>query len=345
MLPETKINPKMLTLARESRGLTQSDLADKLKTHRTYITKMELEQMPIAENTLEIIQKVLRYPKSFFMQEGEILPSLLTYRKRDTVAQKFLTPIEAKTNIYRLNIHSLLRAMKFSSADVPSLNLAKYESIEAAAKQLRKHWNIPKGPIENLSELLEKNKIILVSFDMGTERVDGRTLLTADKHPIIFTNSSMLGDRQRFTLAYEIGHLVMHVQTPPDFDRDVSHEANMFAAAFLIPEKEIKSDFDDNITVPKLAQLKKKWKVSMQALLYRASDVGLLTDNQKRYLLQQFNQMNIRRREPMELDIPRETPMLLRNLITKYKTTQGLNLKGIAGFFHLETDEFLSMYS
>jgi Zn-dependent peptidase ImmA (M78 family) len=344
-MSETKINPKMLTLARESRGLMQGELAEKLKTHQSYISKMELEQMTIADSVLEGLEKVLKFPKSFFMQDGEIYPPLLNYRKRDTVAQKLIMPIEARTNIYRLNIQSLLRAMKYPEADIPALDLAKYETIEQVAKQLRKHWKVPKGPIENLSEILESNKVILTSFDFETERVDGRTILTEDKHPIIFTNSSMLGDRQRFTLAYEIGHLVMHAHTPPDFNRDVSHEANVFAAAFLMPEKEIKSDLEDEISIAKLAQLKRKWKVSMQSLVYRANDLKIITDNQKRYLLQQFNQLNIRRREPVELDIPKESPVLLRNLITKYKTTQGLNVKGIAGFFNLETEEFTNMYS
>ena len=342
---ESKANPNMITLARESRGLMQNELADKMNTHQSFISKIELGQIPVEDNALDIFEKVLKYPKSFFHQEGEIYPSLLTYRKRDNVAQKLLSPIEAKANIYRLNIQSLLRAMKYSEANVAALDLEKYEGVEGVAKQLRKHWKVPKGPVENLSEVLEDKRIMLLSFDFGTARVDGRSILTEDKHPIIISNSSMPGDRQRFTLAYEIGHLVMHVQTPPAFDRDVSHEANMFAAAFLMPAKEIKLDFDDNITIAKLAELKKKWKVSMQALLYRASDLGLLTDNQKRYLLQQFNAMNIRRREPVELDIPKETPMLLRNLITKYKTTQGLNLKALSAFFHLEAEEFSSMYS
>jgi Zn-dependent peptidase ImmA (M78 family) len=119
----------------------------------------------------------------------------------------------------------------------------------------------------------------------------------------------------------------------------------MFAAGFLMPEKEIKSDFGEDITIPKLAELKRKWKVSMQSLAYRAADLELLTDNQKRYLLQQFNQLKIRRREPPELDIPIEQPKLLRNLITKYKTKAGLSLKEISSFFHLEPDEFTAKYS
>jgi Zn-dependent peptidase ImmA (M78 family) len=83
----------------------------------------------------------------------------------------------------------------------------------------------------------------------------------------------------------------------------------------------------------------------MQALLYRANDIGVITDNQKRYLINQFNSMNIRRREPAELDIPRENPMKLRDMITNYKNKQKLNVKQLALFFNSNEDEFLSKYS
>ena len=77
----------------------------------------------------------------------------------------------------------------------------------------------------------------------------------------------------------------MHLYTNPPFTRDISHEANEFAAEFLMPEKDIKGDFKDGVTLNILADLKRKWRVSMQALLYRANDIGVITDNQKRYLI------------------------------------------------------------
>jgi Zn-dependent peptidase ImmA (M78 family) len=185
----------------------------------------------------------------------------------------------------------------------------------------------------------------LINFDFNTDRVDGMSILANGTFPIVFSNKRSLGDRQRFTLAYELGHLVMHLQTNPSFTRDISHEANEFAAEFLMPEKDIKGDFKDGVTVNILADLKRKWKVSMQALLYRANDIDIITDNQKRYLINQFNSMNIRRREPAELDIPRENSMKLRDLITTYKNKQKLNVKQLALFFNSSEDEFLNKYS
>lgn len=346
VLTETNINPKMIVLARESRGLTQMALADKLGISTSKLNYVEQGNQTLQDDLISRMCKLLKYPADFFRQEGEAyLPMSLNYRKRDHVSAKLMMPLEAHINLYRLHIETISEKIKLPAPNIPVLDLKKLGSIEQVAKQLRKFWKMPKGTIENLTELLEQNGIIVISFDFGTERVDSRTILTKEKQPIILVNKLHLADRQRFSLAYELGHLVMHTQTLPSFDRDISHEANMFAAGFLLPESEIKKDFEKGITIPLLGELKRKWKVSMQALLFRSADLNFLTDNQKRYLLQQFNTLKIRRREPPELDFPKEKPKLLRDLITKYKNAHKFSARELAQSLHLEQEEFMSRYS
>src|SRR5206468_2940906 len=110
-------------------------------------------------------------------------------------------------------------------------------------------------------------------FEFPTHRIDSRTIFTKGGIPVIAINKLHLADRQRFSLAYELGHLVLHTKTFPASDRDISHEANLFAASLLMPEKEIKPDLSKEkiLTIEQLAELKRKWKVSMQALLYRGN--------------------------------------------------------------------------
>jgi len=335
----------MVVLARESRGISQKEFAEKLGTSAAYICTVEQDNKSVTDTTLDKIGKILRYPVDFFYQPGEAyLPMSLNFRKRDHVSAKVLTPFEANVNIYRLHVETIAEKLKLSESAIPNLDLKKYDSVELVAKQLRKVWKMPKGPVENLTELLEQNGIIVIAFDFGTERIDSRTIHTKDKLPIIVVNKSHLADRQRFSLAYELGHLVMHTGIMPSADRDISHEANMFAGGFLMPESEIKKDFEKEITIASLGELKLKWKVSMQALLFRASDLGFLSENQKNYLLKQFNQLKIRRREPPELDFPKEKPKLMRDLITKYKNVHKYSAKELAASFHLELDQFMSKY-
>ena len=340
-----KINSKMITIAREARGFTQAELADLTGISRSNINRMESEDISVSDIALESFTNVLNFPDHFFFQDGDFYQSSFTYRKREKVSQRLMNTINANLNIYRFNIQALLNVTGSFKTDVPVYEVAEDTTPAKIALKVRKHWKLPKGKIDNLTALLEEKGVIIVNTDFGTDRVDGRTVLTDQKHPIIFINKNAPADRQRFTLAYQLGHLVMHVHTMPSFDRDISHEANLFAAEFLMPEADIKPDLNDKITIEKLAELKTKWKVSMISVLYRANDLGIITDNQKLYLLKQFNELDIRRREPAELNVAKESPKLLRNLITNYKNKLKLSVKDLADFFHLEREDFLNKYT
>ena len=338
------MNTKMLLLARESRGYTQQELADKIGLSATTVSKMEAHELNVLPETLRLIAEVTNYPASFFSQEGEVVPENVAYRKRATVAQKFLTSVTSGVNIVRLNAQYLTRALKIPVPELPTLSVTDEATPAILAKKLWKLWDIQPPTIENLTSLIESKGIAIASFDFGTERVDSRSIFTDDRYPIIVLNSTMLGDRLRFSLAYELGHLLMHTSNDGAWDRDVSHEANLFAAELLMPESEIRKDFSDGVTLPLLANLKRKWKVSMISLLYRADDLGFITPNQKRYLLNQFNTMGIRRREPVELDVAKEVPTLINNWLTEYQTQNDLNPETLAESLHLSMADFNFYY-
>jgi Zn-dependent peptidase ImmA (M78 family)/transcriptional regulator with XRE-family HTH domain len=340
---ENKVNPKMLTIAREARGMTSAELAGRLGVTPAAAWYWEKEYFEVKDDTLEKIATILKYPVSFFLQAGDSVSLPMSYRKRGKVPVKVLNQVDAIVNVYRLALGKLIQATQQDAVKLPVLDVNKLGSPQQCALQLRKAWKVKKGPIESMSELLEANGIMLLSYDFATERVDGRCTVAGDTHPVIVTNRTLPGDRQRFTLAYHLGYLVMHLNTSPGFDRDLSHEANLFAAEFLMPDDAIKPELTD-LNFNQLPELKKKWKASMISLLYRADDLGLISPNQKRYLLQQFNEQNIRRQEPKDLDVATEQFRLVRDLITKYKTRQKLNVKQLAEFFNMEQEEFLDRF-
>lgn len=333
----------MIALARESRGIGHKELATKLNITRTTLWRWEGERFAISESQREELASALGYPESFFFQEGEQLPLLLSYRKKDNISAKLINIADANMNIIRLNLSRLFSAISYTS-QIPFIDLKKFGTPQGCAKQLRKLWNVPKGPIENLAELLESHNIPIMPFNFETERIDGRSIVINNNVPLLFINKRLLGDRQRFTLAYQLAYIVIHSRAISAFEKDLSHQANLFAAEFLMPEKDITDDLKE-ITLSKLGELKRKWKVSMQSILYRANDLGWITDNQKRYFLQQFNQMGIRRREPLEFDVPTEDCKIIRDLITNYKTKQKFNVKQLANFFDLQQEDFLARYT
>lgn len=341
MIREEKINPQMVILARESRGISQRELASMIDISAGKVCQVEQDSQTFSTETLNRLSNALKYPESFFYQKGDAyIPTLVNFRKRLTVAQKLIMPIEAQANIYRLNTEILSNEKPLPKLDIPEI---KNENPIEVAEELRKLWNV-NSPIENLIPIMESKGILIGSFDFGTERVDSRTVLTSGRQPIILLNKSLLGDKLRFSLAYELGHIIMHLFYPVASEREIGHEANLFAAAFLMPESEIRNDFAGEINIPLLGELKLKWKVSMQALLYRADDLGFLTYNQKRYLLTLFNQMRIRRREPVELDVPIEKPMLLSNLMEHFRKENKLSVQQMANKLHLVKEDYIDKY-
>jgi len=339
-----KINPKMLILAREARGYSQADLADLSGVSRSNISRFERENIQMGNEQIIKIIEVLKFQESLYKADTDVLPPAL-YRRRDKVAARTLSQIDANVNFYQLNIGNLLNAMQWEAPKLPMLPASETGSPETSAALLRRQWKLPKGVIENLTAVLEQHGIITVPVEFFTDRVDSRSVLIDDKFPVIFYNKRLLGDRLRFTLAYELGHIVMHTRTPFVTFSDLSKETNLFAAEFLMPKETILKDLDDRLNVEALARLKGKWKTSMHAILYRAEDLKVITENQKRYLINEFNALGIRKREPKETDVPIEKGILLRDLITKYRSKQKMSVKQMGAFFHLTEDEFIQRYN
>ncbi|MCC6837238.1 MAG: ImmA/IrrE family metallo-endopeptidase [Bacteroidia bacterium] len=339
-----KLNPKMLTLAREARGYSQADLAELTGVSRSNISRFEQENIQLSEGFLKTILEKLNFPESILKTETDITPPAL-YRRRDNVPVKKLVTIDANINLYQMNIKRLLNNMQWEAPKVPLLPVSETLSPENSATKLREEWKLPKGAIDNLTEVMESHGFLTVPIEFATDRVDSRSVLIDNKYPVIFYNKKLLGDRLRFTLAYELGHLVMHTRTPLIKFEDLSHEANLFAAELLMPHDEMVKDLTGDIDLDLLAGLKGKWKVSMHALLYKAHDLKLISDNQKRYIINRFNALKIRRREPKELDLVIERGKLLRDLITTYRTKQKMSIAQMADFFYLHEAEFLERYN
>jgi Zn-dependent peptidase ImmA (M78 family)/transcriptional regulator with XRE-family HTH domain len=340
----SEVNPKMIVLAREAKGWTQHDLAEKISLHRANVSRLENGDTPVQNQTLMAISEATGYPPHFFTRQGEFIPVNLSYRKRENVHVKLLTPIEAKMNIIRVHVQFVTRALDKVIPSIPVVDVSKEKSPSVIASIIRKQWNLGCGVIDDLTGILEDQGIIISSFDFGTERVDSRSMFTDDRYPIIFLNRNLLGDRLRYSLAYELGQLIMHTHSFVPPERDVTKEANAFAAAFLMPEEDIMNDFQEGITLSLLAKLKTKWKVSMISLVYRADDLGIITPNQKRYLIQQFNQQKIRRREPIELDIPKEKPTLLNRFIKQYISEYEITIHQMAAIFAIPLEDYTDYY-
>lgn len=337
-----KFNNKAFIIARESRGLTQTELAEKSEIQQSNISRYEHGNLSIDDNDLKKISEILKYPIEFFYREMEIYPPNLHYRKKVSASVKLLSKVEAEMNIHRENLQKLLLSIDLETFNLPNSDDVKNLTPTQAAQYLRMYWNIPKGPIDDLTKLLESKGIIIIHSDFGTDKIAGRSMQSKNAIPIVFLNKKDPGDRQRLTLAHELGHVILHLNSFYAFEGDVEKEAWAFASEFLMPQKEIYPYLTGNLKIDKLADLKRYWKISMQSIVYWAKELKAISDNQSRYLWSQFNSLRIRENEP--INIPQEKPTLINEIIDLHLTELNYSKKDLAKLLYLFDDEFEDLY-
>jgi len=339
------INPKMITIARESRGLSQTELASKLGVSVSNVSRYE-DSTIVNDAALESISEALDYPVSFFSQDFLIQPPNIHYRKRLTLSPRIIRKADALMNIYRGNIEKMLNTIDMDAANIPVIENYNYGAPRKIAAYLRSYWRVEKGPIKDLVSLVEKHGIIVIMFDFETDKIDGRSMMTESGQPVIFLNKNLPGERVRLTLSHELGHIIMHLRTVPTFDRDEEAEAFEFASEFLMPESEMRLSVTSRLTLEKLADLKRIWKTSMAAILYWSEKLKLVTPNQSRYLWSQFSTLGYNKQEPLPIQI--DTPTLVARMVVLYTKSRNENLEQgyeeVAEIFNLKINEFKSRY-
>jgi len=226
-------------------------------------------------------------------------------------------------------------------SSVPHLDIERCESPEKVAAIIRAHWKLPRGPIKNLTRIMEQAGIIVADSDFHGAGVSGVTFAVPGRPAIVLINRDHPADRLRFTLAHELGHLVMHHFPTPEME----DEANRFASAFLLPPEDMKEAFSGRrITLELLASMKKEWKVSMQSLLMSAQAQKAISDNQARYLWQQISARGWRTREPASLDFPHDPPTVLPTIIKAHLNDLGFETDELLRMSRVFQKDFVSMY-
>jgi len=312
-------NPEMLILARESREYSQSELSRLISVNQATVSRVESGVLEPQEELISVLADRLRYHRSFFYQTDKVYgfnSTVFFHRKRQSLADRVLRKLHAFMNITRMRVARLVRSGTLESP----FRFQQIESNEyaggptAAARIVRSTWMLPSGPVRNMTAAIEDAGGIVVGMDFGTRQADAVSEWIPPQPPIFLLNcnSEISGDRLRLTLAHELAHVVMHKFPKPE----IEEEANLFAAEFLMPRKEIKPSLY-GLTMNKLADLKKYWKVSMAALIMRAYELKTITDSQRRYLF-----INVAKRsggsrihEPLESEMPLEEPQVFDRLI------------------------------
>jgi Zn-dependent peptidase ImmA (M78 family)/transcriptional regulator with XRE-family HTH domain len=316
-------NAHLLRLARQYRGLSLRDVVAKFSeigfaADISTVSRAENGVTAPSKEFVAAAAKVLDFPRDYFFLpdhfNGWPVSVHPMWRKRASTPQKAMDRVLAEFNLRIIHLRRLLRAVEFSAvAPLPFMPVDEYDGdVERIAALVRRTWLLPSGPLADLTTCVERSGCVVVHVDLSDVSVDGVTLNLPDCPPCIFINRSQPADRMRWTLAHELGHVIMHRVPNPEME----DQANVFARFLLMPRLDIKAHFSARrIDLAWLAALKPEWRVSMQALLYHAQALGYISKTQAERLWRQFNKYKIKMREPAELDFPPEQPSLLPRLL------------------------------
>jgi Zn-dependent peptidase ImmA (M78 family) len=188
----------------------------------------------------------------------------------------------------------------------------------------------PDKPIPHLIRAFEKAGGVVIPFP----ELEGREAFAvwAGDRPVVAIGPSSKGDRLRFSVAHEVGHLLMHQS--PTAKAKAEGDANAFAAELHMPADAIRSDLEYPLSVERLGQLKLKWGVSMASLLFRAKELGLISRRSHERLIVEM--VPYRMREPEAYSVPLEKPRALRQMVESLYGEQ-IDCKVLADEFCLPT--------
>lgn len=338
--------PDMVATVRMARGWTQRQLAEHAELTPSSISQIESGRQELAGATLTRVAEALDCPETLLateLPESGVDVTCLHHRRRSsTMTAGTRKRVEALTHLTRVSVRGLL-------ADValrPQLPLkrpvaALVEDPSAVAMQTRQAWQLPPGPIANVTRVLEAAGIIIVARDLHTSGQDAVSSWPADEHepPIIVVRNDLPTDRWRFTLAHELGHLLMHGWV----EDGQEEQANEFASEFLAPAAAVTDDLVGLRTrdFDRLLDLKQKWGMSVAALIRRAFMLELISERQYREFHVRLNQMRWRRVEPGTL--PPEQPTIL-NRVMDLRLGAGDALDAIADDARMSVQAFSKVF-
>ena len=331
------MNPSMLVLARESRGYTQSRVSELSGLSQGYISKLEKGLLAPSEDRLARLADSLEYPVEFFLRTDQIFGfgSLCIYhRKRASMPITELRVVQARINVLRIQIAELLRGVDIEVENrFQRMDVDEFESPERVARLVRRSWGLPLGPIENLVAALESAGGIVYRMAFGSQKLDAISQWPPDMPPLLFINADLTEDRIRFSIAHELGHVIMHAVPTQDMER----EADRFAAEFLMPAKEIANELA-GLDLVRAAELKPYWRVSMAALIMHAKRLGQISASKAATLYIQLGKLGYRRSEPLPLSI--ERPMLVHEMVRVYMEEQRLTPQDLSRVLTIREREF-----
>lgn len=277
-----------LKRARESLGLSLRELEARIQGHVSAqaIGKYERNEMMPGSTVLLALADALNVTPEYLLSEREIELAGVDFRKAPQAGAKEERTVEAAVldQVERyLELEELMPPSDgaWSLPDDKAFYIERLEDAEMAAEALRRFWSLGIDPIPLMAELLEEKGIKVIALDLPGNVSGSKAYIQRPGHqdvPVIVVNRSHNGERQRFSLAHELAHLVLRFSGLGDAEQEKA--ADRFAGAFLMAKEmmdQLLGKHRTSISLGELAELKKIFKVSIASLVVRCSQLEVLS--------------------------------------------------------------------
>lgn len=301
---DASFEPGRLRLARELRGWSQTELASRVDLTSAAISQFETGSTLPSRSTLDRLASALELPNAFFD-----LPIIDTYEgffrslRRTSLRQRRRARAIAYV-AHDLAVSAPRARVADTKTALPRIPIddlqATRSHVEGVANTVRASLGLPPGPIPNMVELLESHAVVVIRLPLGTDDVDAFSLPFPDRPVVVLGNEKGDRARSRFDAAHELGHLVMHGDQVWGI-KEVEQQAHWFAAAFLMPASDIFHELPERTDWAALFDLKRRWQVSLAALLMRAKTLRRISDATYLAAVKETSARGWRRVEPIPL--------------------------------------------
>ena len=329
--------------------MTQSDVATAVSASEAAIWQIERGREP-SDTLREALAIVLRVDPKFFFDKvaDEFTEADCHFRKGTTSAEKVRKRVLAQATLFGHLVTYLQSKANLPAYDVPEMEATTPSEIEAAARACRTHWKLGVDrPIVNMGRVLERAGVMLtrlkhddaIKLDAFSRR--GRN---GGMSFVVLNPAKGSASRTRYDMAHELGHLVLDHRDVGICHADREKRADRFAAAFLLPEAGVRREFRfprGAVNWDHIFDLKQRWKVSAQAILYRALDLHLIDAVEFRRAYKIMSVRRWLRDEPHEPAM--ESPELFRKAMNLLWQRKAMGVDRIAADLHWTVDTFVEV--
>lgn len=327
--------------ARQGAGYSLRELADKAGVSHTAISKYERGlDVPSSAVLVRLAQAVDLKPE-YFLRTPQIEMGELCFRKRANLLKKDEKRIYALIHDWAER-YTTVEALAFGESENDRGKLSEKKTatslgdIENIAHEVREEWDLGLDPIESVVEVIEDEGIKVGLFDVS-DRFDACTFLVNGR-PAIAVRKQISGDRRNFSLVHELAHLLLVAE-----NMDEEKAMHRFAGAFIVPREKVYEELGRKrraIGYEELLLLKRKYKMSMSAWLYRARDLEIITANYYQNCMRMFSREGWKKNEPGQL--PTEEPTRMKQLIYHLLAEQQISESRAAELMGVSLEELLN---